>query len=115
MDIRGDLVAPIMDMELHFVVSQGNTSKSPQWNRISLEFYKTYWDFMKDDMLVLYNQMFHAGNITAAQKQAFLVCLPKTEWTMEPGNYIDRLVYSTPTTNFWLVYWRIVCGLLSRR
>jgi hypothetical protein len=45
----------ITDLELYMTVKEGASNKSPAWDGISLEFYKTYWGVIKDDLLPLYN------------------------------------------------------------
>ena len=51
-DMRECMVAPITNLGAVFVVCQGAPGKSPGWNGISMGFYKTFWDVVKDDMLI---------------------------------------------------------------
>jgi hypothetical protein len=53
------------------MVSHGAPYKSPRWDGISLKFYKTYWDVIEDDMLLLHKQMFEEVKITTAQEQVW--------------------------------------------
>ena len=56
MNKKKDFVMPITDMELLLAVHQGTMNNYPGWDAIILEFYETYWNVIKDDMFILYNQ-----------------------------------------------------------
>lgn len=64
-DVREGLAAPVTDGELYLAERQGAANKSPEWDGITLEYYKTYWDVNNDVLLIFYNQMFQETKITA--------------------------------------------------
>jgi hypothetical protein len=49
-EMRGALVL-VTDIELNFALEQEAGKKFPGWNGIILEFYKTYWYSIKDNIL----------------------------------------------------------------
>jgi len=111
MDVREGLAALITDGELYLAVRQGAPNKSPGWNGITFEYYIMYWAVNKDIMLIFYNQMVQQTKITAAQKQG-CYCAFQKKTPMEPESYSLSL-FSTETTSFRCVFWRIVCDKLS--
>lgn len=56
MNKRKDFVAPVTNMELLLAVHQGAMNNYLGWDSVILEFYETYWNVIKDDMFILYNQ-----------------------------------------------------------
>ena len=86
-DMRQDLVLSMTDMELYLVLRHGAPNKSPRWDGISVEFHITYWDVMKDNTLMLYNQMFWEAEITAVQNNRSSSWLSKDGIAVGTGDY----------------------------
>ena len=70
------LDSPISMEELKAAVNKGASNKAPRRDRKSLEFFKTNWDRIKDDMLALFNQMYRDGKILEQQKYGTVVFIP---------------------------------------
>jgi len=68
---------PVTVDELLLAVKKVKVNKSPGRDGICQEFFKANWESLKQDMLVIMNQMFVDGIITENQKHGVLVCLPK--------------------------------------
>jgi len=52
-----------------------------------MEFLKKNWSIVKDDMLIMFNQMYSTGNIEERQKHVIVVCIPKTTAPRTPADY----------------------------
>ena len=80
---RDFLDTPITEEELKAVVSQGTHNKAPGRDGICLEIFKVYWDSIKVDMLVLYNQIYLDGH-TMEQKHSIMMYIVKTDTPPHP-------------------------------
>jgi len=59
----------------------------PGSNGIGLEFHKTNWSTIKDDISATINQMFTERKVSTQQKHGVIVCLPKSSETTTPGDF----------------------------
>ena len=67
-------------VELKTVIFQLKNGKSPGINAIPIEFYKSYYEYIKNDLLQLYNSTrFGKDNLTASMNQAIITLLPKND------------------------------------
>jgi hypothetical protein len=71
------LEAPIMEEELRKAVLQGTLSKSPGEDRICHEFYLTFWDTIKGDLLQMFNSALQKGSLDTTQTTGIIVYIPK--------------------------------------
>ena len=87
-DRWGDILdMPITEEELHTVVHRTTGNKSPGHDGICMEFFKNNWSTIKDDMLVMFNQMYSTGSIKEQQKHGIVICIPKTTTPKTPAHY----------------------------
>jgi hypothetical protein len=78
---------PITAEELQTVVHRVTGNKVPGGDGICMEFFKKNWNTIKDDMLLMFNQMYSTGIIRDQQKHGIVVCIPKTTTPKTPADY----------------------------
>jgi hypothetical protein len=76
-DVNERLLRPITANELLIILGQGAKRKYPQMDGLSLEFYAMMWEYTKEDMLCVYNEILLHGGIQSEEKMGILVCIPK--------------------------------------
>ena len=69
------------------VVHRVTGNKAPGGDGICMEFFKKNWNTIKDDMLLMFNQMYSTGIIRDQQKHGIVVCIPKTTAPKTPADY----------------------------
>jgi len=79
-----DLETPFTITEIHHAISSGGQNRAPGRDRISLEFYKSMWAFIQDDLCSIPNTMFFGDATTPQQKAGIIVCLPKPAQMLTP-------------------------------
>lgn len=73
-----DLVQPIDETELLNVILEASKKKSPGRDGLSYEFYKRYFDSLKEDMLKLFNNYLVDGILSPANfKEGIVTFIPK--------------------------------------
>ena len=66
--------------ELKTAIFQLKNGKSPVIDGIPIEFYKSYYEYIKSDLLQLYNSiLFGNNNLTTSINQAIITLLPKND------------------------------------
>ena len=74
------LTRQITFAELKTVIFQLENGKSPWIDGIPIEFDKSYYEYIKNDPLQLYNSiLFGNGNLTTSMNQAIITLLPKND------------------------------------
>jgi hypothetical protein len=73
--------------ELQAAVKQGKKVKAPGYAGISHDFFQLSWEAIKDDLLIIMNQMYMDGTILESQKHGIIVCVPKTHKPTSPEDY----------------------------
>ena len=68
---------PITDLELEAAIKKMNLNKSPGSDGLPVEFYKSFWPFLKDDLRALLNDSYDHGNLSMSQINASLRLLYK--------------------------------------
>lgn len=63
--------------ELKEVIHQMENEKSPGNDGMPIEFYKTFYDILENDLLQLYNILFIEKNTTKTMQQAIITLIPK--------------------------------------
>jgi mannosylglycoprotein endo-beta-mannosidase len=81
------LEAPITYEEITTALKTGARHKAPGTDGISLEFYTQNWDIIKADLKELLNQMFSHNKVSAQQKHAIIINLPKANGEPTPEGY----------------------------
>jgi hypothetical protein len=66
-DMRDGLDVPITEEELHRVMRQGVSNKSPGTGEICQEFCRAYWEHLKSDTMDIHTKMFEEGTIKQEQ------------------------------------------------
>jgi hypothetical protein len=78
---------PINQEELRAAITKGGKHKAPGPDGISEEFFKLYYDTIKEDLLEVVNQMFLRRTIAQGQKQGTIACLPKQQHPDTPDDF----------------------------
>ena len=81
------LEQPITAEELYDALKSGGPNKAPGSDGISREFYIRLWDTIREDMLVVMNQMYIHKSMTRRQQHGIIVSLPKDKGDITPGGY----------------------------
>ena len=72
------LTQQITFVELNTAIFQLENGKSPGIDGIPIEFYRTYYEYIKNDLLQLYNSIFFGNdNLTTSMNEAIITLLPK--------------------------------------
>jgi len=93
--------------ELQTMVHRGTENKAPGHDGIGVEFFKKYWSTIKDDMLIMFNQMYRIGNIREQQKHGIVLCIPKTTTPKTPADYKLTILLNT--------YYKILARIIAIR
>ena len=99
--------APFASEEIYQTINSGGTNRAPGRDGLSLEFYKTAWPLIGDDLCRIMNSMFFDSTITPQQKLSTIVCLAKSGQMLTP---VDR--HPITLLNF---YYKILTRILARR
>ena len=84
----GDMIdMPITAEEQQTAVHREKGNKAPGHDGIGMDFFKKNWNIIKDNMLIMFNQMYSTGNIKEQQKHGIAVCIPKTTAPKTPADY----------------------------
>lgn len=73
--------------ELKTMVYRGVSTKAPERDAISLDFFKTNWETMHEDTLELFNKTYMDGKMREQQKHGLVICFPKTSKPSTPAEY----------------------------
>ena len=77
---NNQLTKTIQKTELKQAIEQTENDKSPGIDRIPIEFYKTFYDLLENDLLKLYNNiLFEEKEIPNTMHQAIVTLIPKKE------------------------------------
>ena len=83
-----DLLEQLISLEeVHIVVRKGGKNKAPGSDGVGLEFYKTNWTTIQDDICTMMNQMFLERKVFAQQKNGMIVCPPKSRDPTTPADF----------------------------
>jgi hypothetical protein len=77
---------------------------------LSLEFYITMWDTIKEDLLRVYNEMIIHRHMPAEQKMELIVCMPKIAHPTTPNDY--RPI--SPLNSDYKIFARIIDNRVRR-
>jgi Reverse transcriptase (RNA-dependent DNA polymerase) len=81
------LTVPFSLDEIHTAVFQMDLNKASNPDRFSMLFYQTFWDLIKDDLLVMF-QNFYVDHFDLAHLNRVLICLiPKVKDVIILKNY----------------------------
>ena len=85
----------ITEEQLKAALNKGACSKDPAREGIWLEFFKVYWDSIKNDVLAVFNQKHSDGRTMEQQNHGIVVCIPKTHIPTTPADYKPIIVLNT--------------------
>jgi hypothetical protein len=81
------LEQPITAEKLYAALKSGRPNKAPGSDGISRELYIQMWDTIREDMLVIMNQMYIHNSMTRRQQHGIAVNLPKDKGDITPAGY----------------------------
>ena len=89
------LTQQITFAELKTAIFQLENGKSPGIDGIPIEFYKSYYEYIKNDLLQLYNSiLFGNDNLTTSMNQAIITLLPKNDKKENLNNWRPISLYA---------------------
>jgi hypothetical protein len=68
---------PVTPGQLHYAIKEGNNNKAPGLDGICQEFFHTFWEVTKTELLQILNDMYMNHDTQDQQKHGLIVCLPK--------------------------------------
>ena len=75
---RERLSAPLTKKEVFASLAKTSKLKSPGYDGIPYEFYRTFWDLVGDDLVQVANYcLLEKGSLTDSQKKAIITLIPK--------------------------------------
>lgn len=74
-----DIEKPFEEKELKEAVRSCGANKSSGPDGFRVEFYKRYWDLLKDELLEAYNEFAKHPKIPKGINAAFIILIPKTK------------------------------------
>ncbi len=75
---------PINEYECHLAIKEMKNMKCPGSDGLTAEFYKLYWNDIKQYYIDSINYSFENGSLTELQKQGITTLLPKKKRTLFP-------------------------------
>ena len=78
-DIKSDFDRDININEIKEAVKRMKNEKSPGIDGFPVEFYKIFWNEIKDMLLELYQYSIDTGSLSISQKQGIITLLPKSD------------------------------------
>jgi hypothetical protein len=69
--------SPFASEEIYKAINSGGMNRAPGRDGLSLEFYKTAWPLIGDDLCRIINSVFFDRTITPQRKLGTIVCFPK--------------------------------------
>lgn len=67
----------ISKSEVYTAILQGKTSKTPGSDGLPMEFYRTFWPVLGDDLTAVFNVILQRGHLCASQKRGIIVLIKK--------------------------------------
>ena len=83
-DMVSTYASPITQEKIYHAITTGG--KNPGRDGLSLEFYKTAWSLIVDDLCCIINSMFFDRATTSQQKLGTNACLPKSGPMLTPAD-----------------------------
>ena len=68
---------PFSESEIKSALFQMETNKTAGPDKIPIEFYQSYWDIIKDDILELFNEFYEGGLNVSRLNYGIITLLPK--------------------------------------
>ncbi|KAJ4926953.1 hypothetical protein JOQ06_014695 [Pogonophryne albipinna] len=82
-----ELDGPLTEEELCEALRSMQRGKAPGIDGLPPEFYKTFWDFLKEDLMDLFNESFNDSFLPLSCRRAILTLLPKKGDLQEIKNW----------------------------
>jgi len=84
----GDIIDMLITAEeLQTAVHRWTGNKALEHDGIGMDFFKKNWNIIKDDMLIMFNQMYSTGSIREQQNNGIVLCIHKTTVPKTPADY----------------------------
>jgi len=83
----GWLDAPITEAEVWRMLEGVKRNKAPGPDGLSTGFFKQNWNWLKNDIVAIVNEMLITGIIHEHQKRKIMICIPKHTRPMTPEDY----------------------------
>jgi len=74
-----DIEKPLSEREIFKTLSLFERNKAPGSDGLQIEFYRTFWPFIKKPLLECFNYIFQSGKLSITQRQGVISLLPKKD------------------------------------
>jgi len=81
------LTAPFGDDEIREVVLASDGSKSPGPNGFNFAFYKKFWDLLKGEVSIMFDQFCHSATLPRCFSSYFITLIPKLPYPSRLGDF----------------------------
>jgi len=81
------LTTPFNDGEIKRVVLESDGSKSPGPDGFNFSFYKKFWDLLKGEVGIMFNQFFHSSSLPSCFSSYFIALIPKVSSPIRLGDF----------------------------
>ena len=81
------LELPFSEEEIHFALMEMNGDKTPDSDGFTMAFWQTCWDFVKEEILELFKELYDQSSFAKSLNTTFLVLIPKKGGAEDLGNF----------------------------
>ena len=108
--VGGGMVVPFSEEEIRSVVVEFDGVRSPSPDGFNFSFYKRFWDLLKGEVGIMFNQFFHSATLPQSFSSYFITLIPKVPFpilgSFKRGNGIFGPFRSLgPSISWWLRLW----------
>jgi hypothetical protein len=81
------LSTPFSTAEIEVVVATSDRNKSPRQDEFNFSFFKRFWDLIKEEMGVMFDQFFTTATLPRSFSSYFLTIIPKVDSPLKIGDF----------------------------
>jgi hypothetical protein len=81
------LSTPFSTAEIEVVVATSDRNKSPGQDEFNFSFFKRFWDLIKEEMGVMFDQFFTTATLPRSFSSYFLTIIPKVDSPLKIGDF----------------------------
>ena len=81
------LELPFFEEEIRFALMEMNSDKTPDPDGFTMTFWQTYWDFVKEEILELFKELYDQSSFAKNLNTTFLVLIPKKGDAEDLGDF----------------------------
>lgn len=83
----GGMIVPFSEEDIRRVVLESDGTKSPGPDGFNFSFYKRFWDLLKGEVGIMFNQFFHFVTLPRSFSSYFIILIPKVSSPIRLGDF----------------------------